>query len=133
MIEAYIQDIIQDLSISHVVASFRVLKTEIGEDDGYIRIKCNLLNGDIFEFAAYAILHKEKIHVETYSYHWQSFDGKLRKRWDNVPHHKNFDTFPNHLHLPDKVIRSGPRFLKEILTDIEKALNLNGEIGNEQM
>ena len=41
MIENYIEDIIQDLSVSHAVSSFRVLKTEIGEEDGYIRIENN--------------------------------------------------------------------------------------------
>ena len=56
MIENYNKDIIQDLTVSHAVASFQVLRIEIGEDDGYIRIKCNLSNGDIFEFAEYVII-----------------------------------------------------------------------------
>jgi len=125
MIENYLENIVQDLVISHAVSSFQVLKTKIGEEDGYIRIKCKLSNGDIFEFAEYVIIHKDKIHAETYSYHWQSVDGKLRKRWDNVPHHKDIDTFPKHLHLPDKVYSSGPQSLKNILADIEKVLEYN--------
>ncbi len=125
MIENYIKDIIQDLTVSHGVSSFKVLRIEIGEDDGYIRIKCKLLNGDIFEFAEYVIIYKGKIRTETYSYHWQSADGKLRKRWDNVVHHKNLDTFPNHLHLPDKVVGSGPQSLKKVLAVIVKTLDFN--------
>ena len=127
MIKNYIEDTIQGASVSHAVSSFWVLKMEIGEDDGYIRIKCKLSNGDIFEFAEYVIIHEEKIHLETYSYHWQSADGKLRKRWDNVPHHKNVDTFPNHLHLPKKVVSSRPQSLKKILADIEKILGFNDD------
>lgn len=117
MIENYLGNIVQDLLIRYAVSSFRVLKIKMGEKDGYIRIKCKLSNGDIFEFAEYVIIYKNKIHAETYSYHWQSVDGKLRKRWDNVPHHKDIGTFPNHLHLPDKVYSSRPQSLKNILAE----------------
>ncbi|MFH1704104.1 MAG: DUF6516 family protein [Nitrospirota bacterium] len=127
MIENYIEDIIQGLSVSHAVSSFHILKIEIGEDDGYIRIRCKLTNGDILEFAEYIIIYREKIYAETYSYHWQSADGRLKKRWDNVPHHKDVDSFPNHLHLPDKVVSSNSQSLKKVLADIETTLEFNNE------
>jgi hypothetical protein len=125
MVENYIEDIILDLSVSSAVASFSVLKIEVGDEQGYVRIKCKLSNGDIFEFAEYVIIRKSKIYVETYTFHWQTADGKLRKRWDNVPHHKDVDTFPNHLHLPEKIVASPPMTLKKILADIEKTLPFN--------
>lgn len=123
MIENYFQEIIQDLSVCHAVASFHVLKIELGEVDGYIRIKCQLSNGDTLEFAEYVKIQKNRIKRETYSYHWQSHNGNLRKRWDNVPHHKDIGTFPHHLHLPDKIVRSRPQSIKKILSDIENSLN----------
>jgi len=49
----------------------------------------------------------------------------LKKRWDNVPHHKDVDTVRNYLHLPDKVVGSSPMSLKKILVDIEKKLPPN--------
>ena len=125
MVENYIEGIIQDLSVSRAVSSFSVLKIEVGDEQGYVRIKCKLSNGDIFEFAEYVIIRKSKIYVETYTFHWQTADGKLRKRWDNVPHHKDVDTFPNHLHLPEKIVASPPMTLKKILADIERTLLLN--------
>lgn len=125
MVETYIQNMIQVLSVSRAVSSFRVLRTEVGDEDGYFRIKCKLSNGDVLEFAQYFIIRNRKIYVETYSFHWQTADGKLKKRWDNVAHHKDVDTFPNHLHLPDKVVGSSPMSLKKILVDIEKTLPLN--------
>ena len=125
MIEEYFENIIQDLSVSPAVSSFEALKIEVGEEDGYIRIKCELSNNDTFEFAEYVIICKRKIHLETYSYHLQAANGKLKKRWDNVPHYKNVDNFPHHLHLPDKVISSEPQSLKKILADIEKNLEFN--------
>ncbi len=125
MVENYIEDIIRDLSVSSAVASFSVLKIEVGDEQGYVRIKCKLSNGDIFEFAEYVIIRKSKIYVETYTFHWQTTDGKLRKRWDNVPHYKDLDTFPNHLHLPEKIVASPSMTLKKILADIEKTLPFN--------
>ena len=131
MIETYIEDIVQDLSVSRAVSSFRVLRMEAGDEDGYIRIKCELTNGDILEFAEYIIIRKRRIYLESYSFHWQTADGRLRKRWDNVPHHKDVDTFPNHLHLPDKVVGSAPKTLKKVLAHIEKTLPLNDKDSGE--
>ena len=95
MLENYLDVIVHDLVVSFVVSSFQVLKREVGEEDGYIRVKCNLSNGDILEFAEYIQLRKNMIYLETYSFHWQSADGNLVKRWDNVKHHKEV-----HLSLP---------------------------------
>jgi len=106
-----------------------VLKRADGEEDGYIRIKCSLLNGDILEFAEYIQIRKNKIYIETYNFHWQAADGKLIKRWDNVEHHKDVDTYPCHLHLPEgRVISSTPMSLKKVLTEIEKTLAIEDEL-----
>jgi len=124
MIESYLDNIVQELFLSPVVSSFKLLKREVGEEDGYIRIKCMLSNSDILEFAGYLKIVKSKIHIETYSFHWQTAEGKLVKRWDSVEHYKKIDTFPYHQHLPGgKIISSVPMTLKKVLTDIEKNIN----------
>src|SRR3972149_3011448 len=125
MLENYLDVIVHDLVVSFVVSSFQVLKREVGEEDGYIRVKCNLSNGDILEFAEYIQLRKNMIYLETYSFHWQSADGNLVKRWDNVKHHKEVGTYPYHLHLPNNtVIDSEPMNLKKALAAIGKVLPL---------
>lgn len=126
MIEAYFNGIVEVLLVSHAITSFKILRKEIAEEDGYIRVKCGLLNGNIFEFAEYVVLHKNKISLQTYSYHWQGKDGKLIKRWDNVPHHKEIDSFPHHLHLANsKTVSSTKVTLKKILGEIEKAISVS--------
>lgn len=124
MIENYFADILQELFVSPVISTFGILKMITGDEDGYIRIKCTLINRDILEFAEYVQLQKGKIHIKTYSFHWQSADGKLKKRWDNVEHHKNVNIFPYHLHLSNKVIGSAPMTLKKVLKDIENEFPL---------
>ncbi|MBI5326735.1 MAG: hypothetical protein HZB80_00325 [Deltaproteobacteria bacterium] len=126
MIDDYFNDIIESLIVSHSVSSFKILRKELTEEDGYIRIKCNLSNGDVLEFAEYIVVHKDKLRLETYSYHWQGNDGRLIKRWDNVAHHKEVKTFRYHLHLADgRVIESVKATLKRILSDIGKTIIVN--------
>ena len=122
MVKNHIEDIIQDLTICRAVYSYRVLKLEVGDEYAYVRVKCRLSNGDILEFAEYLAVQKGKINTETYSFHWQSADSRLRKRWDNVPHHQTISTFPNHLHLPGQIVTSEPMTLKMVLADIEESL-----------
>ena len=128
MIESYLDGILLELLLSPVVSTFKPLKREVGEEDGYVRIRCTLSNGNILEFAEYLLIHKNKIYIETYSFHWQTAGGELIKRWDNVGHHKEIDTFPYHIHLADgKVISSAPVNLKKVLVDIEKTMPVNDE------
>jgi hypothetical protein len=70
-----------------------------GDEEGHLHIKCNLLNNDIIEMNEYIQIEKGKIKVKTYSFHWQKETGNLVKRWDNVAHHPEIDTFPNHIHI----------------------------------
>ncbi len=122
MIEDYFGSVIQDLTVSRLISSFTILRIEIGEEDGYIRAKCELSNGDIFEFAEYVTVCSGKIEIGTYSFHWQTEGGQLRRRWDNIPHHRNLDTFPDHMHLSNKVVASFPMTLKEVLATIEEVV-----------
>ena len=123
MIETYLECVIQDLSTSPVVSAFNVIRQEWGEEEGYIRIKCHLSNGDILEFAEYVEVLKEKVCIVTYSYHWQDAKGQVVKRWDNVGHHKELSTFPYHAHLPTgEVVGTTSMNLTKVLNEIEKVL-----------
>ncbi len=94
MLEDYLDSILQELLVNSVISSFKVLRREVGEEDGYVRIRCTLLNTNILEFAEYLQIRRKRIHIETYSFHWQTAEGKLVKRWDNVQHHEEIDSFP---------------------------------------
>lgn len=72
MVANHIEDIIQDLSVSSAVASFNVLKLEVGRRIWLCSVKCKLSNEDILEIAEYVIVHKGKLSIETYSFHWQT-------------------------------------------------------------
>lgn len=122
MIEAYFNGIFETISLSFAISSFNVIKLRIAEDEGFIRVRCSLMNGDILEFAEYMTIFQREPKILSYSYHWQTSDGTLVKRWDNVPHHPELNSFPDHLHQPGSVESSPPMNFQKVLSEIENNL-----------
>jgi len=48
--------------------------------------------------------------------------GKLKKRWDNAPHHPQVKTYPHHLHAgsEEKILACEAMSLDKVLKSIEK-------------
>jgi hypothetical protein len=82
MIEEYFHKLFQKLFVSPAVATIRTVKQRVQEEDGYLRIKCRLQNGQRLEFAEYVQVHDDDIIVITYNYQWQDAHGGFVKRWD---------------------------------------------------
>jgi hypothetical protein len=122
MITGYFDAIRQTLILDELVESFRIIREISGHNDGFIRVKCCLSDGSILEFAEYAQIVSGKISRKTYSYHWQTRKGTLRKRWDNAPHHPEIATFPDHLHQGVVILESKPMTLAQVLTVIGKTI-----------
>jgi hypothetical protein len=79
------------------------------------------MNGSILYFFEFVeVLNNIPVLVK-YKYQWQSSEGELLKRWDNAPHHKELETFPDHVHDPNGVYPSHTMNLELIL---DKGLNL---------
>ena len=60
-----------------------------------------------------------------YSYHWMDNKGKLKIRWDNVPHWNAVSTFPHHKHVKnaDNILYSTETDIDSVLDYIRKSLN----------
>src|SRR4030042_661255 len=101
VIGIYFEKILLRLSISPIVQAFTILKQKEGDEEGYLRVKCKLCNSDVFEFSEYVVREQRHVVVETYNFHWQTAMGTLRRRWDNVAHHREIKTFPYHVHTQD--------------------------------
>jgi hypothetical protein len=123
LIHTYIENILLRLSISPVIQSFKILKQREAGDEGYIRIKCFLTNGDVLEFSEYLIVENNLLKLKTYNFHWQKSDGTLIMRWDNVEHHQEIKTFPDHIHIgEEKVSDSEPMNFNKVIVLIEQKL-----------
>ncbi|MBW6517033.1 MAG: hypothetical protein K0A89_00825 [ANME-2 cluster archaeon] len=56
------------------------------------------MDGSILHFIEFIEIEHEIANRLKCKYHWQSENGELIERWDNVPHHREIDTFPHHKH-----------------------------------
>lgn len=110
-------EIINILNQSKIVTSLEVLELVDESSIQAIKIKAELID-ESYLFIREVISERGN----KYSYHWQSKENKLLIRWDNVPHWKKIDTFPEHKHIGEKVVASERMFISEILQEIEEVL-----------
>lgn len=106
---------------SPIVEFYFTMRKDISPEDGKIRIKAILSNGDALELFEYVTESFGCIVPGKYSYHWQDNKGKIKRRWDNAPHHPRLQNAPHHLHTEkEKIIAVSniPTFL-DILQEIE--------------
>lgn len=119
----YFQRLKISLLVYPIIKLFTIIREKAGDKDGYIRIRCELLNNDIFEFSLYVEKKEDTFSIENYTYHWQARDGRLKYRWDNTPHHPEISTFPDHVHREDdNVEESKIREVSGILKFIEQTM-----------
>ena len=98
-IAAYLAEIEVAFINSPAVVEYQVVRSWDHGDDGYIRVRATLSNGDFLEAAEYAALEQDRIQTIDYRHHWSDGSRKLRQRWDSTPHHPELANFPHHVHL----------------------------------
>jgi len=100
VIQEYCADIEAAVALSPVIRDILEYKTRITDCGGYVRMKLALVNDDVAELFEYFSVDEalRSIVTEKYSYHWQSPDGEIQKRWDNAPHHREIESYPHHIH-----------------------------------
>ena len=90
---------------SPAIVSYQILSREIAVSDGKMRVKASLRDGGNVELFEYVAESKGIIRVVKYSFHWQNAQGKLRRRWDNAPHHPELSNAPHHVHIENDYVR----------------------------
>jgi len=96
-----------------LVIELRISKTLIDPEIELIKANATLKDGSIL-FVNEAMGENWR----EYSYHWQK-DGKLIRRWDNAPHHRELPNFPHHFHDENDVLSSEDVNLADVLMYIE--------------
>ena len=104
--------------LSPAVASFEVKEHEERPQEGFIRMKGMLSNGDLLDAFEFVVAAGDEVQTLRYRIHWQGEDGRLKQRWDNAPHHKGIPSFPHHVHQgwPEVVGTSEPMTIEKVLT-----------------
>lgn len=110
------------LSEFSLITHFSVDFEEITDFIGYIKGKIELMDGSVLYFFEFVEIQNNVPVLVKYKYQWQSPEGNLLKRWDNAPHHREINTFPDHVHDPAGVSPSPAMNLESIL---DNGLNID--------
>jgi len=80
------------------IVTWRIVREEMLGEVGLYRFRVFLDDGSLLDMFERFEADAGVIRVTKHSFHWQDAEGKLRKRWDNAPHHPEVATHPHHLH-----------------------------------
>ncbi len=128
MIEDYLRQLDDVLSAHSEVTQVVVFRRHI-VDTGWekvlnYRYRIILSDGGLMDMSERILESGNALTVTKYRFHWQNTQGQLIRRWDNAPHHKDVETFPNHLHdgtegnvVPHSAV-TGLDALKLILSEV---------------
>ncbi len=84
-----------------------------------LKIRVRFEEGSLFEVSEAVICEANQLKHLGYSYHFQNKKNQLIFRYDNTPHYPNIKTFPNHKHLPGKVIESVKPFFVDVVKEVK--------------
>ncbi|MBI4788729.1 MAG: hypothetical protein HY782_16990 [Chloroflexi bacterium] len=123
---SYLADTELALISSPVIAEYQIVRSWANIDDGYIRVRGALTNGDFIELAEYFVLNGDQIVTVDYRHHWTSGDKSvLRRRWDSTPDHRKLENFPHHIHVGGEgnVVPGQPQSVIDVLRIIEDEIS----------
>ncbi|OGC07662.1 hypothetical protein A2526_00010 [candidate division WOR-1 bacterium RIFOXYD2_FULL_36_8] len=103
---------------SPIISDSNVNFDEIDENNCYISGLLELIDASVLYIAEYVEVKHGNITRLKYRYHWQKKDASFIARWDNVPHHKEIQSFPFHLHEGDKIYSSKEMAIDLVLEEI---------------
>lgn len=95
----YLEHVHTLILINSQLVHWAVVREETQGDAGLFRYRLTLRGGDLLEAFELFRIVGDAVQVTQYSFHWQTAEGHLRKRWDNAPHHPEVSTGPHHLHV----------------------------------
>lgn len=87
-----------------------------------IRIRIRFVKSHLLELNEAVIVEKSKIKHLSYRYHFQGENNKLIFRYDNAPHYRNLETFPDHKHHFNEVIAVKKPAIKKVIEEVKKYL-----------
>jgi len=124
-VAAYLAEVELALVSTPLFHEYTITRMWLHTDEGYIRVRAALINGDFLEAAEYFVLSDNRVVTEDYRHQWMAGDkNTLYRRWDSTPDHPHLPDFPYHVHVGNEanVQPDRPRSLLEILEWLEGQL-----------
>lgn len=119
----YVESVKERLSTDSIVTRFDVIREFASLEEGFIRGRANLMNGDVLDFSEF-VQQLDSLESISYRFHWMDKDKNLIRRWDNALHYPHLENFPHHIHISETNITSGKLVnIFEVLDEIASAIN----------
>lgn len=126
----YLDLVKERLLTDPIVDGFQIRRERATVIDGHLRVRIVLSDGSLLEFSEYVERTQQGgMQVLVYSYHWESADGNLIRRWDNTPHYPDLPGSPHHVHDGQTGITrpGGPMDIFAVLDQIAQLLTRTRE------
>jgi|SRR3972149_10780752 len=122
----YVESVKERLSTDSIVISFDVIREFANLDEGFVRVRASLTNGNILDFSEF-VRQSDTLELISYRYQWLDKDKKHIRRWDNALHYPDLESFPHHIHdsETERVISGTPTNIFAILDEITKIIGGN--------
>ena len=118
----YVESVKERLSTDSIILSFDIIREFANLNEGFIRIRANLTNGDILDFSEF-VKQANDLEIVSYRYQWLDKNKKHIRRWDNALHYPKLNNFPHHIHIGENEIAPGaPTNIFMILNEIAKII-----------
>ena len=120
LIEQYAFELEANITKTPILISHRFQVTVLSPSTGFVEAFLIFQDGSKLSIFEFLKVVNDKVIREKYRYHYMDSKNNLIFRYDNAPHHKSIDTFPDHKHVRDQVLDSTGPIVKEVLKEIEK-------------
>lgn len=113
----YVESVKEHLSTDSIVTRFDITREFSNQDEGFIRARVNLINGDWLDFSELVRL-SDTLELISYRYQWLDKDKNPIRRWDNTPHYPQLENAPHHIHIGEQVFPGSPVNIFSVLDEI---------------
>ena len=122
----YTESVKARLSSDSIVARFEVAREFANLNEGFIRVRITLTNGDILDSSEF--IKSESQEIVSYRHQWMDKDKNLIRRWDNALHYPNLKNFPHHIHISNGAIEDvTPGIPTNIFTILDEIAKIIGQ------
>ena len=114
-LELRLQDILIACKVADWYSTDVVIDYDIDQSLGILFADGRIVfyDGSILEFTETVTPDRFR-----YRYHYMDVEKNLIFRYDNVPHHREIPSFPDHKHYPTEVVESEAVHLRQVIEEI---------------
>ena len=119
-IKDYLDEILNIIAKHPFVVSQSISLEERPPDTAFITGSITFTNGSKLHFKEFVVFETAGFKILKFGYNYLAQDGAMIFRYDNAldPQAKNLSTYPEHKHMPPKMLPAKRPSFKEVLKEV---------------